>query len=121
MELQQQCNIFSHNCEGINSYVHELINEMMNNSNIAFLCETWLKQYELQNMNKCFKDQRLWSHLKSSVEPEEVLLGRPNGGLGFVCKLIDRVIYKPIEVDCDRIIGLQLINNSNIILNIIGV
>ncbi len=109
MEIQQHCNIFSHNCEGINSYINELIDEMMNNSSIAFLCETWLEKYELQNMNKCFRDQGLWSHLKSSVDPEEVLQGRPYGGLGFVCKPIDGVIYKPIEVDCDRIMGLQLI------------
>ncbi len=32
---------------------------MMNNSNIAFLCETWLKQDQFQNMTKCFKDKGL--------------------------------------------------------------
>ncbi len=118
MELQQHCNIFSNNCEGINSYVNELVNEIMNNSNITFLCETW--QYELQNMNECFKDQGLWSHLQFSIYPEDILQGRPYGGLGFMCKPIDGVTDKPIEVDCGRSMGLQLINDSNIILNIIG-
>ncbi len=62
-----------------------------------------------------------WSHMKSSIDPEEVLQGRPYGGVGFICKRIQGLIYKPIEVDNDRITGVQLVQSGKVILNIIGV
>jgi hypothetical protein len=101
--------------------MNELITEIQNNSTIAFLCETWLQPFELQHTKRTLSELGLWCHLKSSIDPEEVLVGRPYGGVGFVCKPLDGVVYNPIEVDCHRIVGLQLINNGSIVLNIIGV
>ncbi len=67
------------------------------------------------------KEHGLWSHLKSSIHPEMVLVGRPHGGVGFVFKSMQGIVYKPIDIECDRMMGLQLINNGKPVLNILGV
>ncbi len=50
-----------------------------------------------------------------------VLVGRPHGGVGFVFKSMQGIVYKPIDIECDRMMGLQLINNGKPVLNILGV
>ncbi len=54
---------------------------MKNTSNIAFLCETSVKPSEIQHIKGTLKDQGLWFHLKSSIDLEIVLVGRPHGVL----------------------------------------
>jgi hypothetical protein len=61
-----------------------------------FLCEHWLTVQELSIFNDRFKKSNMWTNLKSSVDPETVLIGRPHGGIGFIAKRIDDIVYKSI-------------------------
>ena len=121
MSTQHKLSVFSYNCYGINSSLNEIVEELRSNSNIAFICEHWQHQHELVGLKAMLAREGYWSHMKSSIDPEEVLQGRPYGGVGFICKRIQGLIYKPIEVDNDRITGVQLIQSGKVILNIVGV
>ena len=35
--------------------------------------------------------------MKSSVDPEELLVGRPYGGVGFIANKVKNIIYKPLQ------------------------
>ena len=63
----------------------------------------------------------MWVNLKSSIDPDVVLTGRPHGGIGFIAKRLHNIVYKPIHVDSDRICGVQLISNGKIVLTVYGV
>ncbi len=63
----------------------------------------------------------MWVNLKSSVDPEVVLVGRPHGGIGFIAKRQENIVYKPVLVDSDRICGVQLISGGKILLTVFGV
>ncbi len=120
MAYNTHAQIFSHNCQGINTCINELVDEMKT-SDIGFICEHWLRPCEIPALKKALKEAGLWSCLKSSINPEEVLIGRPYGGVGFVCKPMTGIEFRPFEVDCDRIMCIQLINNNRVKLNVIGV
>jgi hypothetical protein len=62
-----------------------------------------------------------FSHLKSSIDPCEVLSGRPFGGCGFVCRKLPGVVYKPISCVSDRLCGIELIVNHQVVLSMFGV
>ena len=49
-----------------------------------FVREHWLKPCDLYQMNSHFREQNYWCNLKSSVPADEVLAGRPYGGVGVV-------------------------------------
>ena len=66
-----------------------------------------------------FKDHQCY--LKSSIDPTEVLYGRPYGGIGFLCKKMKGVAYRPIECLSDRLYGLEIIVNKKVIACIFGV
>ena len=72
-------------------------------------------------MSTKYKSQRCWSHFKSSINPEDVLVGRPHGGVGWICKYIPNVTYKVMEIDNERICGVQLFSNGQLKINFIGV
>ena len=59
--------------------------------------------------------------MKSSINPEEILVGRPNGGIGFIDKRHKDVVYRPIIIDSNRIAAVQLISNGQVILTVYGV
>ena len=59
--------------------------------------------------------------MKYSVDPEELLVGRPYGGVGFIANKVKNITYKPLHVDSDRITGVQLVSGGEIILTLFGV
>ena len=79
-------NVFSFNCKGINSCFNNVLHEIQYFSDVMFLSEHWLQPYEITATKQLFHDENLVSFLKSSVNPEEALRGRPFGGVGFICK-----------------------------------
>ena len=58
--------------------------------------------------------------MKSSINPEEILVGRPHRGIGFIAKRREDVVYRPIIIDSNRIAGVQLIFNGQVILTVYG-
>ena len=85
-----------------------------------FLCEHWLSPAEISTPMSDILSPH-WHNLKSSIDPNVVLRGRPYGGCGFVCKKVPGIVYKPITCLSDRISGIELINNGKTILTIFGV
>ena len=59
--------------------------------------------------------------MKSSINPEEILVGRPHEGIGFIAKRREDVVYRPIIIDSNRIAAVQLISNGQVILTVYGV
>ena len=57
------------------------------------------------------------------MDPEVVHCGRSFGGVGFICKKLNNISYKSIDIDCERISLIQLCkcNANKAILAIIGV
>jgi len=59
--------------------------------------------------------------MKSSVDAESVLEGRPDGGIGWICNKTNNVTYKGIDIDNNRISGIQIIVQGKSVTNILGV
>jgi hypothetical protein len=37
--------------------------------------------------------------MKSSIDPEQLLVGRPYGGIGFIANKVKDITYKPMHVE----------------------
>ena len=85
-----------------------------------FLCEHWLKPSEVSHVT-CNDFKSYWTNFKSSIDPTEVLLGRPYGGCGFVCRKLPGVMYRPIICNSDRICGVQITLNNGPTISVFGV
>ena len=122
-ESTHKLNVFSFNCSGFNSCLNEILKELKINSQIAFICEHWLQPCELPATQRLLQQEGLLSFLKSSVDPEEVLLGRPHGGIGFICKKSKDLYFNFMDVNSDRICVMKVLekNSRKILLNVIGV
>ena len=92
-----------------------------NNGDIVFVCEHWLTQHDIACFKQRSSDHDRWTYMKSSIDAEELLTGRPHGGIGFIANRVKGITYKPISVDCDRITGMQLVSNGKIVMTIFGV
>ena len=58
-------------------------------------------------------------YLKSSVDPTGELRGRLHDGVGFLCKKLKPVVYKPINCENDSLFGLQIIVNQSVLLYVL--
>ena len=114
--------IWSFNCKGVKSSFN-CIDDVITKSqcNLMFLCAHWLTPREVSCFKKELSDKKLWNHMKSSIDPEEQVLGRPYGGIGFIGKRVQGITYKPVSVDSDRITGVQLISGDKTLFTIFGV
>ena len=114
--------VCSFNCKGLKSS-YGLIDNILNDNNcdLLFVSEHWLTTHELSGFNSQLIDNNKWTHMKSSIDPEEILTGRPHGGIGFIANRVPGISYKPLIVDSDRISGVQLIASGRIILMVFGV
>ena len=96
-------NAISFNCKGINSNFNYVLQLLQNECDIMFVCEHWLKPSELYEANNTFRERGFWCNLKSSVPADEVLIGRPFGGVGFVCGKIQNSTIIEISQEGNRI------------------
>jgi exonuclease III len=59
--------------------------------------------------------------MKSSMNPDEPSVGRPFGGLGFICKSTDsRISYKALHIEHDRIAGIEIKHEASTLLTVFG-
>ena len=86
-----------------------------------FVCEHWLKPSKLFEPNNTFKERGFWCNLKYSVPADQVLIGRPFGGVGFVCRKIQNYTVKEISQEDNKLSVIQLINNKKVLVTLIGV
>ena len=77
------------------------------------------KNVEFYNVAQKFSDK--WVALKSSMDPCEIIDGRPYGGIGFICSKIEGITFQSIDVESDRIWAIQLSMNRKVLINVIGV
>ena len=112
----QEITLSAFNCNGMNGSM-AFITELTQKHDITFVCEHWLRPDELVSIQKCFHDKLCF--LKSSMSADEKLIGRPFGGVGFVCNKLSGISYRPVEIESDRISILGVIRNRSVILTAI--
>ena len=114
--------LWSFNCHGFKTssdFTKQILHS--NNCDIMFISEHWLNPGDMSQIQSEMNKSGYWTSMKSSMDPEQLLLGRPHGGVGLFAKRIDGVTFKPIVVNSDRVCGMQLICQGKSLLTIIGV
>ena len=88
-------NAIGFNCRGIKNNFNYVKQLLQNECDILFLCEHWLKPSELHETNNMFRE----ADLKSIVPADEILIGRPFGGVGFVCRKLKHGTIKELPYE----------------------
>ena len=112
--------IVNFNCNGFKGSYGGIL-KLMKDNDCVFLCETWIKPNELGSISKELNSMNFWCNMKSSINPEEVLVGRPYGGVGFVCKRLPGISYVPLPCENDRIVAVQMVAENKVLLTMVGV
>jgi len=121
-EYKRNFDVWSYNCKGLKSScgtIENILNNM--ECDIMFLCEHWLTPHEIPVFNERFINNDMWVTLKSSVDPENIMIGRPHGGIGFIAKKVSKIVYRPIAIDSDRICGMQITSGGKLLLTVFGI
>ena len=121
----KQISIVNFNCFG-NKNSSALVEKLSTDYDIVFLCEHWLRPDELPCVKSLYTSKDNWSYFnwsyfKSSVDPEATSCGRPHGGVGFIGKTSSDYTYRIKHVTSDRLCAIQIVNDSNVLLTVIGV
>ena len=56
--------------------------------------------------------QFLWCNLNLSVPADEILIGRPFGGVGFVCQKLKHCTINEIPHEDNRLSVIQIVDNK---------
>ena len=113
-------NCVTFNCNGYKGsslYVKKLVQA----NDIVFLCEHWLQPKDIVTLEGSLDSELYWTHMKSSINPEENLKGRPFGGIGYICKKNVCYHYKSVKCENDHICVLQIAEGDSVKMTIIGV
>ena len=106
MLLKFTLSICTFNCKNIKSSVQE-IQELCDKCDILFLQETWLSTQELALLNTLHKD--FYAHGVSSMnDGNDVLTGRPHGGLCIMLKKSIGNICKVELLDDNRLLLCEI-------------
>lgn len=97
------------------------MNKLCTDYDVCILCEHWLRPGELSHVRDLFNEKHIWSYFKSSMNPEEVRKGRPQGGVAFVCRHNTGLSYRVLDINCDRLCAIQGISEQCVIFTIVGV
>ena len=112
-------------CLAFNCYGYKnscsLVENLCDDFDICFISEHWLKPCELDHIKRNLKERKLWSFLKSSIDPEIVQVGRSFGGVGFICKQLKSYKYQVIHISSDRLCAIQILQGQTVILTVVGV
>ena len=93
---------------------------LFSTNEVTFLCETWLTVAECQQVKKSLGNTH-WSSLKSSMDTTSLHVGRPYGGVGFICRKNKDISYTEIDLQHDRLHCVKLYNGTNTLMYVIGV
>ena len=117
LNLLDNLKIVSFNCNGVSSKLPVIAN-LCESADLVLLQETWLLPVD-QNLLDSVSSE-FCSFSSSSVDMNELLQGRPYGGLSFLWrKSLDQNL-KLITFDDDRIVGISLKaeNKDLLLLNV---
>ena len=115
--LTTPLSILSYNSGGLGNTKREMVRDMLTDTapDILLLQETWLLKRDIQILSNIHDDYL--ANGKSSVSDDEILQGRPYGGLGILWKKSLSMSIKPISVECDRVHGaLVTLADGSVIL-----
>ena len=121
IDISSSIRIITLNCQGIKSNINYVNSLLLNECDMMFVCEHWLKPCDMYEANNSFRTDQYWCNLKSSMPADEVVTGCPYGGVGFICKAPPNCIIKDVPQDDNRISVIQILNNATIILTLVGV
>ena len=110
----------TYNCHGLKSNMDYVL-KLSQSHDIVFMNEHWLQDKDLNTVRDIFNSHNKWIYLKSSVDPTEQLIGRPYGGLGFACVKAQGRSYQVLECVSDRVLSLQVTQNNEVVLYLVGV
>ena len=119
-QVNQQFSVCSFNCYGLKSSLSYII-DIAEQNDVTFLCEHWLQAKDMYTIKSIFSDNKMQCFLKSSIDPSVQLIGRPFGGVGFLCRNTTGTSYNAIECESDRLYGLQIFKKEVLVMCIIGV
>ena len=89
--------LISYNCRGYNNKKASYLNTLLSECDVLFLQEHWLLNNGVMRLSETFQRHHVYG--KSGIVVDELLLGRPYGGVAiFINKNIKCFIS---EVDCE--------------------
>ena len=96
------------------------VTDLMRSADILFLSESWLLQSEIVTLSKEVFNP-LYVTMKSSLKSNDLAVGRPFGGVGFVCRKRRDITYVPINCESERLPGLEVMFRGSKVLTVYGV
>ena len=104
---------------------HVYVSKLLSNCDIVGVSETWLRPGELSSIKDIMMksphlyttaDEDITVYAKSSmVNIDPGYCGRPYGGMAMICRRKHNLTYDEIDIQSDRIIGVKVCNNDNIV------
>ena len=108
IDISSSIRIITLNCQEIKSNINYVNSLLLNECDIMFVCEHWVKPCDMYEANNSFRTDQYWCNLKSSMPADEVVTGRPYVGVGFICKAPPNCIIKDVPQDDNRISVIQI-------------
>ena len=108
--IQNSMRIASYNCRSSKRNTGG-IQLLCNSCDIVFLQEHWLFPADLPSLNR-IHDEFMSFGISSMNVSDDIVLGRPYGGLAVMWRKHLTSKVKPVSFDDDRIIGVECVVNS---------
>ena len=86
----------------------------------SLICVRTLAETIGLSRNSIFRNENIWCNLKSSIPADQLLVGKPYGDVGFICRKSLNCNTKEKPQDDNRISVMQIVNNGQIRLTIVG-
>ena len=107
---------WSYNCKGITQSFYYIEQNIVNNL-VSFLSETWVKPGQNDIIDELFKpiigqDGQTFSKGGMDNAPSDYI-GRPYGGVAFICNHSELFSFQEIPCDSSRSIALKVLDKSN--------
>ena len=101
------------------------VSELLSHADTVGITETWLRPGELS----VIKPTLLGTPALNNVNADDLVIfaksgmcnidpsytGRPYGGVAVACRTKENIVYTEIPIENDRVIGVKVLNNSDIV------
>ena len=103
--------ITTFNCQGFKERMYEYVKEVFNQSDIMFLQETWLYNFEHKNITNIIPNCQLYA-ISSMDDADTQRKGRPFGGCAVLWKKNLALAITPVSTTSPRICAVEIISDS---------
>ena len=101
------------NCKGFNLCKVKHIESLLATCDVLLLQETWCLPDQVGKFNKYFREHNIYG--VSGITDNELLVGRPYGGVSFLYKKSMSPHIKWVEMSSKRVCCLRLTTNIGVI------